>query len=1283
MKKKKLLALFLVVYFVLFTGLSGFKTDPVCADTLDQPALEEIAAADDISGNDGGEITADPCLIFTGEELIQLAASINNGTTTAGQFYVVAENIDMEGAVWTPIGITDEAAFKGHFDFNGKVISNYILDPDLSIASESVEISNISSEYGGLFGLISSEATITGYVTPPAADVGEDEAADIDEDEAADELDKAITGFYFAGLDPAVSGMIDEETKTITLTVPYGTDLTALVPTIDHNGVSVSPVSGEAADFTDPVIYRVTAEDGSTQDYLVTITVAEQLPEPGLEENNKPFEVVLSGIDLPSAGSGKALNFDGINDYIAIPYSTSTRLAGNMDFTISMWFLPSENKSMNLFQQNANKNQQEAFLRIIDGKICTGLSKQSVQWQRDYGEIPVQFGQWNHVAMIKEGSNLKTYVNGVKDIDVTIGANQMSAAQPTREASFGASSTYFFDGCLDEIQFWNTALSAAAINQWMYSDIDASHPNYNNLALYYKLNEGTGSSSVFDEKGLYNGTMTNMSESAWVDSDIKEWITDEDTPISGCLFGPCGLTYEIADQGAKGNAVISTGNQFTYTPDPDENGSDAFTYRVRDAEGNYSDLQSVSIMINPVDEPPVAGSGSALDFSADRRVNIPYNNSTKLAGNSDFTVSMWIFPEAETGCKTLYRQQGNAKGTLGVWLRYEYDSSDNGYLYYGFNKLGTDGWQWSWQWDQKPASVTTFPLNQWTHVAFTKSGSSVKTYVNGIEYHGITLDPIRLGTPASLDGLINVGGDPYEGNYFDGRIDEVQFWNTALSQNEISDWMYSEVDDKHLKYNNLVYYYKLNEGTGTSTVSDANGMYNGTMVNMSEAAWVDSDIKGWITDEDTPVSGYLFGTYPSGYVYELVSNGLKGTAVITGANQFTYTPAANENGSDTFTYKVRDAEGNYSNTQSVNITIDPVNDPPGQPGPFVSPAAGQSVPPGGSVSVSWGAAADIDNDPLTYTVDFYNGSSWIGNVYSGTGTSFTYTIPAGINTSKAKFRVKASDAASSSIYRESSEFATAQYTLKYAAGSGGSITGNTAQTVSYGGSGTEVSAVADQGYHFVQWSDGKTNAARTDTNVTGNINVTAIFAINQYTVTFKNWNGTVLKTETVNHGSAATAPQVPERDGYTFTGWDRSFSNVTSDITVTAVFEIKNYNVIYHANGATSGTVPASSSHQYMSTVTVAANSGNLAKAGYSFAGWNTKADGTGTNYAAGTGTFTMGASGVNLYARWTANTDTPYTVNHYQQNIEDDGYTLKDTDNLTGTTDTTADAIAKNYTGF
>ena len=45
-----------------------------------------------------------------------------------------------------------------------------------------------------------------------------------------------------------------------------------------------------------------------------------------------------------------------------------------------------------------------------------------------------------------------------------------------------------------------------------------------------------------------------------------------------------------------------------------------------------------------------------------------------------------------------------------------------------------------------------------------------------------------------------------------------------------------------------------------------------------------------------------------------------------------------------------------------------------------------------------------------------------------------------------------------------------------------------------GGSGSQVTAVPNTGYHFVQWSDGVTTAARTDTNVMANINVTASFA---------------------------------------------------------------------------------------------------------------------------------------------------------------------------------------------
>lgn len=59
----------------------------------------------------------------------------------------------------------------------------------------------------------------------------------------------------------------------------------------------------------------------------------------------------------------------------------------------------------------------------------------------------------------------------------------------------------------------------------------------------------------------------------------------------------------------------------------------------------------------------------------------------------------------------------------------------------------------------------------------------------------------------------------------------------------------------------------------------------------------------------------------------------------------------------------------------------------------------------------------------------------------------------------------------------------------------------------------------------------------------------------KYTVVFKDYNGTVLSTQSVKEGSAATAPKNPTRDGYEFTGWDKSFNKVTSDITVTAMYE--------------------------------------------------------------------------------------------------------------------------------
>ena len=89
-------------------------------------------------------------------------------------------------------------------------------------------------------------------------------------------------------------------------------------------------------------------------------------------------------------------------------------------------------------------------------------------------------------------------------------------------------------------------------------------------------------------------------------------------------------------------------------------------------------------------------------------------------------------------------------------------------------------------------------------------------------------------------------------------------------------------------------------------------------------------------------------------------------------------------------------------------------------------------------------------------------------------------------------------------------FAITSYTLTYTAGENGTITGTTPQTVAHGSDGAAVTAVANVGYHFVDWSDGKTDNPRTDIAVFGPISVTANFAITTYTLTYTaGENGTI------------------------------------------------------------------------------------------------------------------------------------------------------------------------------
>jgi len=86
---------------------------------------------------------------------------------------------------------------------------------------------------------------------------------------------KDIITFKFESLTPVVTGVVDPANKTVSLEVPNATNVAALIPTITLSpNATVSPLSGVATDFTSPVTFTVTAQDGSTQAWVVTVTKA-------------------------------------------------------------------------------------------------------------------------------------------------------------------------------------------------------------------------------------------------------------------------------------------------------------------------------------------------------------------------------------------------------------------------------------------------------------------------------------------------------------------------------------------------------------------------------------------------------------------------------------------------------------------------------------------------------------------------------------------------------------------------------------------------------------------------------------------------------------------------------------------------------------------------------------------------------------------------------------------------------------------------------------------------
>jgi uncharacterized repeat protein (TIGR02543 family) len=213
---------------------------------------------------------------------------------------------------------------------------------------------------------------------------------------------------------------------------------------------------------------------------------------------------------------------------------------------------------------------------------------------------------------------------------------------------------------------------------------------------------------------------------------------------------------------------------------------------------------------------------------------------------------------------------------------------------------------------------------------------------------------------------------------------------------------------------------------------------------------------------------------------------------------------------------------------------------------------------------------------------------------------------------------------------------------------------------------TNTGGLVLSGYSFDGWNTAANGAGTS-------YGVGAMFAIAPANVTlYAQWssNPTYTVTYDANGASSGSVPSDStayqqgttvtvlsnpgnlSRTGYLFIGWNTAANGSGTSYTTAATFTMGSsnvtlyaqwslnptYTVTYNGNGASSGSVPVDSmSYENGTTLTVLNNTGNLARTGYSFTGWNTAANGFGTSRPAGT-TFTIGSSNVTLYASWSLN---------------------------------------------
>jgi CSLREA domain-containing protein len=515
-------------------------------------------------------------------------------------------------------------------------------------------------------------------------------------------------------------------------------------------------------------------------------------------------------VGTPAYGTGKvgqAFDFDGTNKRVTASGAGSLNLTGSQ-MTMDGWINPRTNTPGTFyFAKSALSDHPYVVFLGAGATIHVIVSTTGGDNQEfDTGFTP-PVNTWTHLAMVYSNPNLKFYVNGavVLSVNVPLTGNLRSSTIPFGIGNRATDPGVFFNGLIDEVEVFNTALSATDLTniynagssgKCHLSTFQFSAPTYNvsenggtatitvtrtgthdtgATVDYATVTGGTATAGGSCTPGTDYITTSNTLNFAATETSktftipiCNDGVFENAETVNLQLSNPTGAGASV---GTPATAVLTITNEDCYEPPPQMVAWYA-------GEGNNNDIQGPTFENGSNGGTPAVGFaggqvGQAFSFTGTNFVTM--GNVGPLAiSNDKVSIDGWIKPNTTNPGghyfgKALSGGHDYAviftNGTLNGVIR---TASGETVVAPGLAPVG--------------GSVYVPAAGVWTHVALTYDGANVRLYANGVQIGAVA----KTGNISSVGAPFNIGGRQ-DGFDFNGQVDEVEVFTRALTPQEIAD----------------------------------------------------------------------------------------------------------------------------------------------------------------------------------------------------------------------------------------------------------------------------------------------------------------------------------------------------------------------------------------------------------------------------------------------------------------------------------------------------------------